>query len=391
MTVDSDPEHYARPFAADGARFSIPEFAPAKGVLVAYIDQDSLLMNWGGFGVPLALLKLIAMHDHLFVLVSPPTESTNRKVMKELRQARVNMGNVHLLPTLLDSWWTRDFGPYFVNRQVGASQEILVEAHTYNRVHPVTWDEGGCRRNDNHVPCRVAKYLGIPCEVSNLVLTGGNFMADEWSTAASTGLGRSDNPQLTGAQFDSALITKYGVANLITFPDPQATYIDHVDTFSKFIGGKRVVVGSVPDGHPDTPNYPAIVALFEGQGYTVLRVPIAAHDGDGGFVQGFFMNSLALNNRLYVPVITPDGPTSTVAANLNEDALQAWRSALGNTWNVLPVKYVPSFEDFPMTPATWHQWFTWDALHCRLHEIPDISFWDPDYAWPFDRHEGDHH
>tara|TARA_R110002050_G_scaffold58676_5_gene131525 strand:- start:622 stop:906 length:285 start_codon:yes stop_codon:yes gene_type:complete len=72
-------------------------------------------------------------------------------ILQELLSNGAKMSHVHLIDMLLDSWWTRDHGPWFVNRKLSnGDNEVLVVDHTYNRIQKVEWDEGGCRMYDNH-------------------------------------------------------------------------------------------------------------------------------------------------------------------------------------------------------------------------------------------------
>ena len=204
-------------------------------------------------------------------------------------------------------------------------------------------------------------------------------MVDEHGAAASTNLVLSDNPTMTFEEIEDRMKDYFGIKSLDTFPDPQTTYIDHVDTWSKFIGAERVVVGSVPVGSQD---YVALeeAADYLSEEYDVYRVPLAAYDGDK-LVSGFYLNSIFINDRLYVPIITDGG---AVADALNDEALVKWQDILGNAIRVVPVKANKNEEDFPMTPTTWHQWFTWDAVHCRAITVPDISYYIEGYEFPDD-------
>lgn len=126
----------------------------------------------------------------------------------------------------------------------------------------------------------------------------------------------------------------------------------------------------------------------------IVRVPISIFSGtvtkevengtklENTTIDGYYMNCLLLNQRLYVPIINSTDPK---AKELNELALAAWQNILGNNYKVLGFEHREQEPDFPESPETWHQWFTWDALHCRTREIPDIKAYVPGYQYPWER------
>tara|TARA_R110002050_G_scaffold58676_5_gene131526 strand:- start:1057 stop:1203 length:147 start_codon:yes stop_codon:yes gene_type:complete len=44
-------------------RYAFTEWSRVKGIIVAYIQEDSLEMEWGGFGVPTDFLVQVSQFD----------------------------------------------------------------------------------------------------------------------------------------------------------------------------------------------------------------------------------------------------------------------------------------------------------------------------------------
>ena len=61
----------------------------------------------------------------------------------------VDMTNVEFIIGSTDSYWTRDYGPWWVIDGNGA---YSIVDFTYNRPRP----------NDNQAPSKVAQHLGVP-------------------------------------------------------------------------------------------------------------------------------------------------------------------------------------------------------------------------------------
>jgi len=316
------------------------------------------------------------------------------------------------LKKTLDTWWTRDYGAFWVtNSEDGA----FVVDHIYNRVYKVEWDFGGCRVNDHDVPSSLAEHLGVNVEKAPVVLTGGNYMVNTRGEGMSVDKVYDNNKQ--GKQIESGFqpfndwedeavedevkkIMKeyYGINYFYTPSDPQDTYIDHVDTWGKWVqdsdGEEVLVLGQYPEGDK---NYEAMEALVgdvtadiiaaTGKAPTIKRVTLAKV-GPTGTTYGFAMNSLILNKKLFVPLVAGVNGMATVEGSdadlLNKQVLEEWETILGDEFTVFGYEHdVPAVgaghDEYPPEndASTWNIWFTWDALHCRLKGVPDIAYFAP--------------
>ena len=144
----------------------IAEFEPMTGAMVVFDSSHD------GFGIPMNGLKSISEKDTLYVLCSASSiSSCNSK----LTSAGVYMDKVKIITAKTDSWWTRDYGPWFI---VNDSNKFGICDFPYNRPRP----------NDNLIPTITANNLNIDRYGMNLIQCGGNWMSDGLGIAVSTDL-----------------------------------------------------------------------------------------------------------------------------------------------------------------------------------------------------------
>jgi hypothetical protein len=144
------------------------------------------------------------------------------------------------------------------------------------------------------------------------------------------------------------MLNYLGITDYNAIPDPNNTYIDHIDCWGKFLAPDKVLIRSVPTTHSQYDEIEATAAFFAshncawGYPYKVYRVYTPQNQP--------YTNSMILNNKVFVPVMN----------NTNDAAaLQSYRTAL------------PGYEVIGVTGAGSTPWESTDALHCRAHEIAD--------------------
>ncbi len=301
--------------------FSVAEFMPSEEVLIRY-----------PFGIPMSLIKDLAAHGKMMTIVKSESEKTT--VINQYTSNGVNLANCEFLITQTDSYWTRDFGPWYV---IDADYRVGIVDFPYNRPRP----------NDDEVPKVLANQLNVPLFGMNVSHTGGNYMSDGISMAASTDLvwEENGNDSTTVKQLvkDFLGIEKYHVR-----PDPNNTYIDHIDCWAKFLDTDKILIRSVPQSHPQYDELEVAAAYWQsaissyGTPYQVFRVNTPNNEP--------YTNSLILNKYVYVPI--------KGSAN-DAPALAVYRDAM-------PGYTVTGYIGNASTP-----WESTDALHCRTHEMAD--------------------
>jgi agmatine/peptidylarginine deiminase len=250
----------------------------------------------------------------------------------------VDTSHCNFLIAPSDSYWTRDYGPWFESDSSGL---IGIVDFPYNRPRP----------SDDEIPKKMAAMLGIPLYGMNVISTGGNYMTDGFGISASTDLVYVENPSQTAAQVDEKMTSYLGITNFQVVPDPNiSSTIDHIDCWSKFLGPDKILIRKVLATDPEynalesAATYWAAQTSSYGHPYKVFRVWTPQDQP--------YSNSVILNNKVLVPFMN-----------------SAWDDSAKAVYEAaMPGYEVIGFIGNPSTP-----WMSTDALHCRVMGIADIG------------------
>ncbi|MEA3476158.1 MAG: agmatine deiminase family protein [Candidatus Cloacimonadota bacterium] len=293
------------------------EFEPMEGVLIRY-----------PFGIFTSIIAEMAEDVIVYCVVTSSQQSSAYTVMSN---AGVNMDNVQFINCQTDSYWIRDYGPWFIFN--GENESGIVD-FIYNRPRPY----------DNAVPGHVGSYLGINVYNMNLVHTGGNYMTDGQGIAISTDLVWQENPSMTHVEIDSIMNEYLGINTYHVVPDPNNTYINHIDCWAKYLAPDEIMIREVPQSHPQYDEIESAVDYFESQlscygtPYNIVRVYTPSNQP--------YTNSLILNNKVFVPI---------TGSSWDDEAIASYQTAM------------PGYEVLGFTG----NWVSTDALHCRTMGVTD--------------------
>ncbi|MBS3742567.1 MAG: agmatine deiminase family protein [Candidatus Cloacimonetes bacterium] len=299
---------------------NIAEFEPQEGVLVRY-----------PLGLPYNLIAQMSDYTKVVTVVSSyylDDAQTN------YQNNGVNMDNCEFILAPTDTYWIRDYGPWFV----AVNNEVGITDFPYNRPRP----------NDDEVPIEVANYLGIDHWGMDLVATGGNYMTDGLGQSASTDLIYNENPAWTVTEIDSLVNAYLGVDTYHVLNDPLGAYIEHIDCWGKFLDVDKVLIGEVPSSDPRYDDFEAVANYFAneessyGHNYEVYRV---FTPGDYPYTP--YTNSLILNDKVFVPL---------TGSQWDDEAITTYQDAMPG-YDIVGIDY--------------YDWMNTDALHCRTHGIAD--------------------
>ncbi|NTW24877.1 MAG: T9SS type A sorting domain-containing protein, partial [Lentimicrobium sp.] len=305
-----------------GTITSLGEFERAKGVLVAY-----------PFGIPMTVIREMARDAIVTTLVTGASQESN--VRSQYTQAGVNLDNCNFIYAQTDSYWTRDYGPWYI--AYGDAQIGIVD-FPYNRPRP----------NDDEAPKIVANALGIPWFGMNVIHTGGNYMSNSYGDAASTTIAYTENPGQSQSQIDQKMEDYLGITDYHVLEDPNNTYIDHIDCWGKFLATNKVLIRSVPASHPQYDELEATAGYFESltspweTPYEVYRVNTPQDQP--------YTNSFIFNDKVFVPIM---------GSQYDQAALDVYRQAM------------PGYKIIGIIGLPGAPWESTDALHCRTHEMAD--------------------
>lgn len=299
---------------------NVAEFERMQGVLIRY-----------PLGIPYALIAEISQDITVTTIVTGPSQENT--VRNYYSNNGVNLANCNFLHAPTDSYWTRDYGPWFV---FDGNDDPGIVNFPYNRPRP----------DDDDIPIEVASFLGIDLYGMDIEHTGGNYMTEGMGISSSTDLVWDENPGLSHAQIDQMVLDYLGVHTYHVVADPNNTYIDHIDCWGKFLDVDKVLIREVPTSHAQYDEIEATAAYYAAQTtsygipFQVFRVYTPNDEP--------YTNSLILNEKVLVPI---------TGSQWDDEALQAYQDAM------------PGYEVLGFTGS----WQSTDALHCRTKGMADIG------------------
>lgn len=316
--VETDPP-------AGTPRF-VGEFEPMQGVMIRY-----------PLGIPTSLVVNLANNCHVYCIVASYYQNS---AQNEFQNAGVNMNNLTFVNATTDSYWIRDYGPWYIFED---RQPAIVD-NVYNRPRP----------NDDNVSGVFASFWNIPMYGMNLEHTGGNMMEDGRGHGVSDELVLQENGN-NETNVRNKMREYLGIDPYHITIDPQGDYIAHVDCWGKYLAPDKILIARVPQSNAHYNDYEEVAEYFAntnccwGYPYRVYRV-----DEPGGYTLAPYTNSLILNHSVYVPL----GDNATY----NADALAVYQEAM------------PGYEVVGVTNTDWSiGWENTDALHCRTRGVMDFD------------------
>ena len=304
------------------------EYEPMQAVMIVY-----------PLGIPLELVREMAEDCKVITVVR---SASQRYAEADFKSADVNMDNIEFLNVATDSYWIRDFGPWYIFD----GKEAAIVDNKYNRPRP----------NDDVLPGHFAEYWDIPMYGMNVVHTGGNMMQDGFGAGVSDDIVVTESVAqgITEEQVYERMKDYLGIDPYHVTIDPQGDYIAHVDCWGKFLAPDKIMLARVPKSNPRYEYYEEVADYFAttncvwGYPYKIYRVDIP-----GNGVISPYTNSLILNKKVLVPM----GTYST----FNEKALALYREAM------------PGYEVIGIENKTSKGWLNTDALHCRTRGVMDFD------------------
>jgi agmatine deiminase len=140
---------------------NIAEFEPMEGVLIAYP---------GDFGIPYSLIAELSRDVIVMTIVRNASDES--LVRSQYRSNKVVLANCQFVRAPLDTYYTRDYGPFFIadNR----NKISIVDMYLFYAP------------DDDAIPATMSEVLGVDCYDMDMVIQGGNYMSDGMGIAAST-------------------------------------------------------------------------------------------------------------------------------------------------------------------------------------------------------------
>ena len=206
------PGYSVTPTTPPSSPHMCAEWEPATGLLIRY-----------PLGLPWVMLETAAEDIIIVCIVSSSYLSSAQSDF-----SAHSISNVQYIVTDNNTYWMRDWGPWSV---FDSSGTYGISDHVYNRA-----DTNG-RTDDDQANWTIADSLSIALWKTELRHTGGNFMTD----GHGTGFSGNDvydytyNTDISSDSVNSLMKSYWGIENYITFTDPLASYIDHIDCYAKLL------------------------------------------------------------------------------------------------------------------------------------------------------------
>ena len=304
----------------------VAEFEPMQGVMIRY-----------PLGIPTSLVAQLSNNCRVYCIVSNSQQS---QAQSSFQSAGVNMSNVSFVNASTDSYWVRDYGPWYIFED----RNPAIVDNVYNRPRP----------NDDNISGVFATYWDIPMYGMNLQHTGGNMMEDGRGHGVSDNLVLQENSN-NETNVRNKMRDYLGIDPYHITIDPQGDYIAHVDCWGKYLAPDKILIARLPQNNSHYADYEEVADYFAstnccwGYPYRVYRV-----DEPGGNTLAPYTNSLILNKTVYVPL----GNNNTY----NNNALAVYQEAM------------PGYDIVGVTNSSYSSgWQNTDALHCRTRGVMDFN------------------
>ncbi len=296
---------------------NVAEFEPMEGVLIGY-----------PIGITNQIIKEFSEDITVYCIVSSGQQSN---ASNSFSGAGVTMDNVEFVNANTDSYWTRDYGPWWA---IDGNGKFCIVDFEYNRPRP----------NDNKIPGILGPIFNV--EVYNMGLDhcGGNYMTDGYGLSSSTKLVLKENGG-SQSKVNQTVKDYLGIETYCVVDDPNSSFIDHIDCWGKFLAPNKVLIRKVPQSNSEYNKLEQAAEYWEdqtssyGTPYKIYRVMSSAQNEA-------YTNSIMLNNKMFVPISNTSN---------DDDALAVYEEAM------------PGYEVLGFTGS----WNNTDALHCRSKGIAD--------------------
>ncbi len=325
------------------------EFEPSEGVILTFWNQNydqGSPPEWD-FGVPYTMIKELAKDDKVYIIIN--NSSYELVLLDDFQINDISTDNVEFILSDFDSWWSRDYAPWFIYDN---SDNFKAIDFRYNRILSAG------RFKDDAVPSIFAQSQNIEIILMPMIHTGGNFMSDGQGTTMSTDLIYSDNTgnsyyNYSEDQVNEVLINTIGVKRVFAFEDILETGIKHIDCWAKLLSVEKILIVEYPDNNNFTYqnlrlneaiSYLEKTKTAYGTSYKIFRILAPNNEP--------YTNSYIINNKVFVP--TPGWDPQA-----DQNAVEVYKEAM------------PGYQIIPILHNPTNPWKKNDAIHCRTREVID--------------------
>ena len=352
-------------FMIVGATVSAGETVPVKRVPAEWEPQEAIWLQWPGsweksYESSFARLSnVIVQYETLHILYDSPSVLSEARLSIKRENGDPDHPNIQWHWIENNSAWMRDNGPVYVIE----NNTMQVQNWAFN-AWGGAFGAGIPFRLDNQVPSKVAKRVGLPVEVIDIVHERGNLEFNgvdtvilNWSVIGDS----RRNQGYTKERANTDLKKHFGVSKVVFIegvPEGDLTN-GHIDGIARFINPTTVVVADCTDksqcGAPDDLThtiFDAAAKTIEAAGFTVIREPIeGTRDYQGHTFDTNYMNWLVGNG--FVITVGFDNPETDAAAKARLE------------------QYFPGRDVYVI--ETLASWAAGGGVHCHTNDQPAMS------------------
>lgn len=306
-------------------------------------EIQALTIAWQGYTGILKQIVAASVNECEVIVLSEDPAATETFLLNNNWGGPIDLTNVSIIQTALNSIWMRDYG---ANTVYGNEvDDLFLVDWIYNRPRP----------DDDLSPEAVANYLGLDiysttAAPNNLMNTGGNYMSDGFGKAFCSELVIEENqggntgwgpqyPNQTEAQIDGIMSSFMGIDEYIKMTMLPFDGIHHIDMHMKLLNEETILVSEYPEGVADGPQIEAnlqyVLNNFTtkwGTPFKVVRVPVPPQESNGLYPDqnGWYCtytNSVFVNNTVLLP--TYYEAYDTIAIRIYEENLPGY--------NIVPI------------------------------------------------------
>ncbi len=220
------------------------------------------------------------------VLLAP--EVSPREVRAHVRRNGGDPDHLEFLPTALDTFWIRDFGPQVVG--IGGSHALV--DFPYDAERP----------DDDHVPELLAARFRLGTRTTAMDIEGGHLVVEGGVCITNDDVVRRGKLLgWTKAEVAAELETLFGCRRVVYVPALEDEPTGHVDLYVAATGHGRVVVGRYTTEQDPTNarRLDRAARQLEQAGLQVTRLPMPDHEGRTLFRS--YTNLVVLPSSALVP------------------------------------------------------------------------------------------
>lgn len=307
----------------------LPEWHPQCAVMLTWPHPQS---DWTDVmteveAVYMQLVSAISRHEKVLLICH---DEAHRQHVSNCLDGHADLANIVFADISSNDTWVRDYGPISV---ADTDNNLLLLDFVFNG-----WGKKFDASLDNTVTRRLHQtgvFADTPLVSMDLVLEGGSIDFNGRDTLLTTTqclLSPMRNPQLSKAEINQILQTRFGVNNIVWLTHGHLEGDDtdaHIDTLARFVDSRTIAHCICEDPHDS--HYTGLQAMTaelatlvteDGEPFRLVPLPLPRPIYfEGRRLSATYANFLIINDAILVPVY--DDPA-------DDTALTRLRAVAGN-------------------------------------------------------------